>query len=147
MLRVETTVARTLGDNHAAGQSLLQTGSMQMLIGRQPEALAAFTAAREAFVAEGSAADLAACDANLANLSYMTGKFPEAAAGYQQAFDTFERLNDDAGMASSLHGLGNALYMQTEFGRALECYTRALAILERARTRTGNRACSRPLRW
>jgi tetratricopeptide (TPR) repeat protein/CHAT domain-containing protein len=133
VLRVETLLARALGDDHAIGQSLLQTGSTQMLIGQRPEAREAFTAARDAFVAEGSAADIAACDANLANLSYIMGKFPDAAAGYQQAFDTFERLNDDAGMASSLHGLGNALYMQTEFGRALQCYTRALAILERTK--------------
>jgi tetratricopeptide (TPR) repeat protein len=133
VLRVETALARTLGDDHTVGKSLLQTGSMQMLIGRQPEALAAFTAAREAFAAEKSAADIAACDANLASLAYTTGKFPEAAAGYQRAFDEFSLLKDDAGMASSLHGLGNGLYMQTEFGRALECYTKALAILERTK--------------
>ena len=133
VLRAETLLARKLGDDHAVGQSLLQTGSTEMLIGMHPEARESFTAAREAFVADGSTGDIAACDANLANLAYMSGKFPEAAAGYQQAFDAFERLNDDAGMASSTHGLGNALYMQTEFGRALQCYTKALAILERTK--------------
>ena len=38
------------------GRSLLQTGSLQMLTGRHAEALEAFTAARDAFVAEGNLA-------------------------------------------------------------------------------------------
>jgi tetratricopeptide (TPR) repeat protein/CHAT domain-containing protein len=131
VLRTETLLARKLGDQHATGQSLLQAGSALMLIGRRPEALEALTAAREAFVAEGSDADVASSDANLANLAYAMGRFPEAASLYQRTYDEFERLNDDVGMASSVHGLGNALYMQTEFARALECYTKALSMAER----------------
>ncbi len=132
-LRTESELAWTLGDQDAVGRSLLQIGSLHMMTGRGAEALESFTAAREVFAAEGDLADVAACDANLANLAYASGKFPEAAAGYQQAYDIFERLNDDAGMASSLHGLGNALYMQTEFAKALECYTGALGVLDRTK--------------
>ena len=131
VLSVETVLARKLGDTHAVGQSLMQTGSVLMLIGRRPEALEAVTAARQAFVAEGSTPDIAAADGNLASLAYQSGKLPEAAALFQRAYDEFEALKDDLGMVSTIHGLGNALYMQTEFARALECYTKALPIAER----------------
>lgn len=124
-------LARAMGDGRAGGRSLLQAGSMYMMTGCQVEAASAFAAAREAFVAERSAPDIASADANLANLEYGSGRFPEAAALFERSYAGFEALKDEAGMASSLHGLGNALYMQTEFGRALECYTKALAVAER----------------
>ena len=131
VLRLETLLARKLGDTTAVGRSLMQTGSLQMMTGRRPEALESLTAAREIFVAEGSAPDIASVDANLANLAYQSGKLPEAAALYQRAYDGFEALKDDLGMVGAIHGLGNSLYMQTEFARALECYTKALPMAER----------------
>jgi tetratricopeptide (TPR) repeat protein/CHAT domain-containing protein len=133
VLRTQTSLARKLGDQDAVGRSLLRAGSLRMLTGKRAEALEAFTAAREAYVAAGNLAETAACDANLANLAYAQGRFAEAADGYQRAYEVFERLNDDAGMASSLHGLGNAFYMQTEFPKALEYYTKALAGVERTK--------------
>jgi len=115
-------LARALGNQDVLGTSLMRVGSLRMMTGRYPEASEAFTAAREAFVTEENQAEIAACDANLANLAYMQGRFAEAGERYQQAFDVFEKQNDDARMASTLHGLGNALYMQTDFSRALEYY-------------------------
>jgi len=130
-------LARALGNQDTLGRSLMQAGSLRMMTGRYLEASEAFTAAREAFVAGENQTEIAACDANLANLAYVQGRFAEAGERYQQAFDVFERLNDDARMASTLHGLGNALYMQTEFTRALEYYTRALTVLQRTKDKYG----------
>ena len=128
-------LARALGNQDVLGTSLMRVGSLRMMTGRYPEASEAFTAAREAFVTEENQAEIAACDANLANLAYMQGRFAEAGERYQQAFDVFEKQNDDARMASTLHGLGNALYMQTDFSRALEYYTRAVTVLQRTKDR------------
>ena len=136
-LGLQVQLARTLGNLDALGHGLVQTGSLRMLTGGYPEAGEAFAAAREAFVALEDHGEVAACDANLANLAYMQGRFAEAAENYQKAYEVFERLNEDARMASVLHGLGNALYMQTEFVRALDCYTRTITILQRTKDKYG----------
>jgi tetratricopeptide (TPR) repeat protein len=133
ILGLQGRLARTLGNQGVLGRTQLNSGSILMMSGRRDEAGRAFTSAREAFVADGSDGDAAACDANLANLAYAAGDFVRAADLYQRALTPFERLNDDAGMASALQGLGNALYMQTEFSRALEHYQRALAVMDRAK--------------
>ncbi len=136
-LGLQVQLARTLGNLDALGHGLVQTGSLRMLTGGYPEAGEAFAAAREAFAALEDRGEVAACDANLANLAYMQGRFAEAAENYQKAYEVFERLNEDARMASVLHGLGNALYMQTEFVRALDCYTRTITILQRTKDKYG----------
>jgi tetratricopeptide (TPR) repeat protein/CHAT domain-containing protein len=137
ILAVQGWLARALGNQEVLGTSLIRTGSLHMLMGRQAEAADAFTAARQAFTAAGLRDEIAACDANLANLAYMQGRFAEAADRYQLALEVFERMNDDGRMASVLHGLGNALYMQTEFARALEQYRRAMTVLERTEDKRG----------
>ncbi len=136
-LGLQTKLAKALGNLEALGRGFIQTGSLRMLTGGYAEAGAAFSAAREAFVTLEDRGEVAACDANLANLAYMQGRFAEAAENYQKAYEVFERLNEDARMASVLHGLGNALYMQMEFVRALDCYTKAITILQRTRDRYG----------
>ena len=88
-LGLQVRLARTLGDVDSEGRGLIQTGSLQMLTGGFPEAREAFAAARVAFAALGNRGEVAACDANLANLAYMQGRFAEAAENYQKAYEVF----------------------------------------------------------
>ena len=62
-----------------SADGLVQIGSLRMLTGGYPEAGEAFAAARGAFVTLEDRGEVAACDANLANLAYMQGRFAEAA--------------------------------------------------------------------
>jgi tetratricopeptide (TPR) repeat protein/CHAT domain-containing protein len=137
VLAAQAWLARRLGNQDSLGRSLIESGSVRMRGGRFEEASADFNTARDAFAAAGNAEEVAACDANLANVAYAQGRMAEAAERYERAYAVFEKMNDDPRMASMLHGMGNALYMQSEFSRALTYYTRALDVLRRSNDKYG----------
>ena len=81
-LGLQVRLARTLGDVESAGR-----GSSDRLAGMRLAASGGgrgVRRARAAFVTLGNRGEVAACDADLANLAYMQGRFAEAAEGLRR---------------------------------------------------------------
>jgi tetratricopeptide (TPR) repeat protein/CHAT domain-containing protein len=129
-LSVRASLARALGNEAVLAASLLDTGLVYQVLGRQDEAGRAFTEARELYVRVGTKGEVAIVDANLGSVEYVLGNYSVAADRFRQALEVFESEKTAPRLASALHGLGNALYMQGDFEPAMDAYQRCLSLHE-----------------
>ncbi|WP_229075084.1 helix-turn-helix domain-containing protein [Actinoplanes sp. DH11] len=105
--------------------SLLERGTVRMLLGGYDQARADYQAALGLARAAGDEHDVANALLELGTLHYLLDHYDEAVALLSEARTHYERLGDEPGLASVLRNLGNTWYFMDRYAEAIDALERA----------------------